>query len=46
VAAISRRYKVVLSALIAASGFLLVVFTDLLPGSEWATAVNLASMPE
>ena len=48
VAAFARRYKVVLSALIAALGFLLIVFTDLLPGSEWATAVDLGStaMPE
>ena len=48
VAAFARRYKVVLSALIAALGFLLIVFTDLLPGSEWATAMDLGStaMPE
>lgn len=45
VAAFSRKYKVVLGALVTALAFLLLVFTDLLPGSEWGTAVAIDSAP-
>jgi hypothetical protein len=47
-ASFSRNYRVVLGSLLAASGFLFLVFTDLLPGSQWAKAVDIAStaMPE